>query len=79
MKDLVGNNIKVGDLCYYLKTGTSVKVCIVEILEFSDYGAICKVINNNPSDLITRGVYWENGHITIPLAVTKLIRCNVTL
>ena len=45
MKDLVGNNIKVGDLCYYLKTGASVKVCIVEILEFSDYGAICKVIS----------------------------------
>ena len=79
MKDLVGNNIKVGDLCYCLKAGTSVRVCIVEILEFNNNGAICEVINNNPSDLITRGVYWENGHITIPLAVTKLIRCNVTL
>ena len=79
MKDLVGNNIKVGDLCYYLKTGTSVRVCIVEILEFDKNGVICKVINNNPSDLIARGAFWKNGHITKPLAETNLIRCNVNL
>lgn len=79
MKDLVGNVIKVGDLCYYLKAGTSVSVCLVEILEFQQNGVVCKVLKNNPTEHITRGGFWSDGHITKPLAVTNLIRVNVSL
>ena len=50
VKDLVGNNLNIGDNCYYImnsKSGWS--LCVIEIVEFKPKTLIGRIINNNPS------------------------------
>lgn len=76
-EDLVGNKVEVGDNCYFLKTyTTSVHVGIVKIIELSDKGAKCVVVKPNPTRDQYRGVYWNEGYITKPLALTNMIKIN---
>lgn len=75
MQDLLGNDLKVGDLCYYLKTYTTqVKVGLVEIVSIKGDGVVCLVVNPNPTIDQFRGVHWKVGHLTKPLAPTNLIK-----
>lgn len=74
MKDLLGNELNIGDTCLYIKTGTKFDVGYLKIIEFKDTGIICEVVNNNPTISEWRGVFWKNGYITKPLANTNLIK-----
>ena len=75
MKDLVGNEINVGDQCYYLKVITKANVALVEIVEFKSNGIICKVIKGSATIDKWKGVSnWKEGHITNALANTSLIK-----
>ena len=71
--DLLGNTLFIGTRCLYLKSGTQVNMELVEVLEIKETGVICKVINSNATVEPYRGVYWEEGYITKPLAPTNLI------
>ena len=50
MKDLVDNDLNIGDKCYHImnsKSGWS--LCVIEIVEFKPKTLIGRIINNNPS------------------------------
>ena len=50
MKDLVDNDLNIGDKCYRImnsKSGWS--LCVIEIVEFKPKTLIGRIINNNPS------------------------------
>lgn len=72
-QDLLGNALFVGARCLYLKSGTQVNVGLVEVLEIKETGVVCKVINSNATVSEFRGVYWDVGYVTKPLAPTNLI------
>ena len=72
-QDLLGNSLFIGARCLYLKAGTQVNIGLVEVIEIKETGVVCKVINSNATVEPYRGVYWEKGYITKPLASTNLI------
>lgn len=72
-QDLLGNALFVGARCLYLKSGTQVNIGLVEVLEIKETGVVCKVINSNATVNEFRGVYWDTGYVTKPLAPTNLI------
>ena len=71
--DLLGNALFIGARCLYLKAGTQVNIGLVEVVEIKETGVVCKVIKSNATIEPYRGVYWDEGYITKPLAPTNLI------
>ena len=50
MKDLVGNELRLGDKCYYIhNTKNGWNLAIVEIVDFKDKTLIVKFVDVNPS------------------------------
>ena len=71
--DLLGNALFIGARCLYLKVGKQVNIGLVEVVEIKETGVVCKVINSNATIEPSRGIYWDEGYITKPLAPTNLI------
>ena len=51
MKDLVDNNLNIGDKCYYIhNTKNGWNLAIVEVVEFKTKTLIVKFVDVNPSE-----------------------------
>lgn len=76
MKDIVGNKLQVGDLCYYIKSGTQFNIALVEVTGFKNgFDVFVKVVKSNASIEQWRGVSsWKDGYVPKPLGRTNLIK-----
>ena len=80
MKDLVGNDLNIGDNCYYImnsKSGWSLS--IIKIVEIKPKTIIGRVVNTNPSGSHPHknhgGNYWFNeGDWTNAISPFTLIK-----
>ena len=80
MKDLVDNDLNIGDKCYHImnsKSGWS--LCVIEIVEFKPKTLIGRIINNNPSVSHPHknhsGNYWfKEGDLTNAISPFTLIK-----
>ena len=78
MKDLVGNELRLGDKCYYIhNTKNGWNLAIVEIVEFKDKTLIVKFVDVSPSKEYEiknyRGWYGE-GDLSNPITPFTLIK-----
>lgn len=80
MKDLVSNELNIGDNCYYIngENGQWVKVALVEVVEFKPSGIVCKFINCSLAEHQKNNYRGESyvGRLTKPLSNLKLIKVN---
>ena len=83
MKDLVGNELRLGDKCYYIhNTKNGWNLAIVEIVEFKDKTLIVKFVDVNPSKEYEsknyHGWYYE-GDLSNPITPFTLIKVKEKL
>ena len=77
MKDLVDNDLNIGDNCYYImnsKSGWSLS--IIKIVEIKPSGIVCKFINCSLAEHQKNNYRGESyvGRLTKPLSNLKLIK-----
>lgn len=80
MKDLVDNDLNIGDKCYHImnsKSGWS--LCVIEIVEFKPKTLIGRIINNNPSVSHPHknhgdGYWFKEGDLTNAISPFTLIK-----
>ena len=79
VKDLVGNNLSLGDKCYYIngENGQWVKIALVEIVEFKTKTLIVKFVDINPSEEYESKNYhgwYGEGDLSNPISPFTLIK-----
>ena len=83
MKDLVGNELRLGDKCYYThNTKNGWNLAIVEIVEFNDKTLIVKFVDVSPSkEYESKNYYggYGEGDLSNPIIPFTLIKIKEKL
>ena len=79
IKDLVSQELNIGDNCYYIngENGQWVKIALVEIVEFKAKTLIVKFVDVNPSEEYESKNYhgwYGEGDLSNPISPFTLIK-----